>query len=222
VAFYDILVLISLILWIIFGSGLIISLILIVPRILRAFSEFDRVTDAITNRMLPIMERIDGTVQDVAKITDAAMASVERIDETVGNVTDSVERMLDVAEERVSDVNALVTVAVEEAEDTFLSTAGILRAIRGRDVRKKRRDRRQPDRKNRKKRKDRDRWLRGGERRTGDAHATLLRLPAFQAIGQRDLPVVRDIVLFMAAAIVAINFIVDMTYTYLDPRLRND
>jgi len=44
----------------------------------------------------------------------------------------------------------------------------------------------------------------------------------FQAIGQRDLPVVRDIVLFMAAAIVAINFIVDMTYTYLDPRLRND
>jgi uncharacterized protein YoxC len=165
VAFYDILVLISLILWIIFGSGLIISLILIVPRILRAVSEFDRVTDAITNRMLPIMERIDGTVQDVAKITDAAMASVERIDETVGNVTDSVERMLDVAEERVSDVNALVTVAVEEAEDTFLSTAGILRAIRGRDVRKKRRDRRQPDRKKRKKRKDRDRWLRGGERR---------------------------------------------------------
>lgn len=164
-AFYDILVLISLILWIIFGSGLIISLILIVPRILRAFSEFDRVTDAITNRMLPIMERIDGTVQDVAKITDAAMASVERIDETVGNVTDSVERMLDVAEERVSDVNALVTVAVEEAEDTFLSTAGILRAIRGRDVRKKRRDRRQPDRKKRKKRKDGDRWLRGGKRR---------------------------------------------------------
>ena len=164
-AFYDILVLISLILWIIFGSGLIISLILIVPRILRAFSEFDRVTDAITNRMLPIMERIDGTAQDVAKITDAAMASVERIDETVGNVTDSVERMLDVAEDRVSDVNALVTVAVEEAEDTFLSTAGILRAIRGRDVRKKRRDRRQPDRKKRKKRKDRDRWLRGGERR---------------------------------------------------------
>ena len=42
----------------------------------------------------------------------------------------------------------------------------------------------------------------------------------FQAIGQRDLPVVREIVLFMAAAVVLVNFIVDLTYASLDPRLR--
>jgi len=42
----------------------------------------------------------------------------------------------------------------------------------------------------------------------------------FQAIGQRDLPVVREIVLFMAAAVVLINFIVDLTYASLDPRIR--
>jgi peptide/nickel transport system permease protein len=42
----------------------------------------------------------------------------------------------------------------------------------------------------------------------------------FNAIGQRDLPVVRDIVLFMAAAVVLVNFIVDMTYASIDPRIR--
>jgi peptide/nickel transport system permease protein len=42
----------------------------------------------------------------------------------------------------------------------------------------------------------------------------------FNAIGQRDLPVVRDIVLFMAAAVVLVNFIVDMTYASVDPRIR--
>ncbi len=42
----------------------------------------------------------------------------------------------------------------------------------------------------------------------------------FLAIGQRDLPVVRDIVLFMAAAVVVVNFIVDLTYASLDPRIR--
>jgi peptide/nickel transport system permease protein len=42
----------------------------------------------------------------------------------------------------------------------------------------------------------------------------------FNAIGQRDLPVVRDIVLFMAAAVVLVNFIVDLTYAFLDPRIR--
>lgn len=42
----------------------------------------------------------------------------------------------------------------------------------------------------------------------------------FQAIGQRDLPVVREIVLFMAAAVIIVNFIVDMAYASIDPRIR--
>jgi len=42
----------------------------------------------------------------------------------------------------------------------------------------------------------------------------------FQAIGYRDLPVVRDIVLFMAIAVVLVNFVVDLTYASLDPRIR--
>ncbi|MBT9141791.1 MAG: Glutathione transport system permease protein GsiC [Dehalococcoidia bacterium] len=40
------------------------------------------------------------------------------------------------------------------------------------------------------------------------------------SIGMRDLPVVRDIVLFMAAAVVIVNFIVDLSYASLDPRIR--
>ncbi len=42
----------------------------------------------------------------------------------------------------------------------------------------------------------------------------------FNAIGQRDLPVVRDIVLFMAAAVVIVNFVVDMAYALVDPRVQ--
>lgn len=42
----------------------------------------------------------------------------------------------------------------------------------------------------------------------------------FQAIGQRDLPVVRDGVLFMAAAVVSVNYLVDMAYILIDPRMR--
>lgn len=42
----------------------------------------------------------------------------------------------------------------------------------------------------------------------------------FQAIGQRDLPVVREVVLFMAAAVVIVNFLVDISYAIVDPRIR--
>jgi peptide/nickel transport system permease protein len=44
----------------------------------------------------------------------------------------------------------------------------------------------------------------------------------FEAIGQRDLPVVQGIVLFIAAMIVVINFVMDIAYRYLDPRIHND
>jgi len=42
----------------------------------------------------------------------------------------------------------------------------------------------------------------------------------FHAIGQRDLPVVRDIVLVMAAAVVVVNFVVDLCYAGIDPRIQ--
>ncbi|NNF98648.1 MAG: ABC transporter permease [Desulfobacteraceae bacterium] len=42
----------------------------------------------------------------------------------------------------------------------------------------------------------------------------------FQAIGQRDLPVVREVVLFMAAAVVVVNYLVDFAYAAVDPRFK--
>ncbi|MGD8703027.1 MAG: ABC transporter permease [Desulfosarcina sp.] len=44
----------------------------------------------------------------------------------------------------------------------------------------------------------------------------------YQAIGQRDLPVVREVVVFMAAAVVIVNFLVDLSYAAVDPRIRLD
>ncbi len=42
----------------------------------------------------------------------------------------------------------------------------------------------------------------------------------FQAIANRDLIVVRDVVMLLAAVVVAVNFIVDVLYAWVDPRLR--
>jgi len=42
----------------------------------------------------------------------------------------------------------------------------------------------------------------------------------FQAISNRDLVVVRDVVMLLAALVVLINFGVDVLYALIDPRLR--
>jgi peptide/nickel transport system permease protein len=42
----------------------------------------------------------------------------------------------------------------------------------------------------------------------------------FQAISNRDLIVVRDVVMLLAAVVVVVNFVVDVLYAMVDPRLR--
>jgi peptide/nickel transport system permease protein len=43
----------------------------------------------------------------------------------------------------------------------------------------------------------------------------------FQAITQRDLIVVEGVVILLVAAVIVVNFIVDLSYALVDPRLRN-
>lgn len=42
----------------------------------------------------------------------------------------------------------------------------------------------------------------------------------FQAIANRDLVVVRDVVMLLAALVIAVNFVVDLLVAWIDPRLR--
>ena len=42
----------------------------------------------------------------------------------------------------------------------------------------------------------------------------------FQAIANRDLVLVRDVVILLAAVVVFVNFVVDVLYAWVDPRLR--
>jgi peptide/nickel transport system permease protein len=45
---------------------------------------------------------------------------------------------------------------------------------------------------------------------------------ALSAISARDLPVIQGVVLFVAATIVTVNFVVDLLYGWLDPRIRHE
>ena len=42
----------------------------------------------------------------------------------------------------------------------------------------------------------------------------------FQAVSQRDLVVVRDVVLLLVVFVVVVNFLVDIAYAVIDPRAR--
>jgi peptide/nickel transport system permease protein len=43
----------------------------------------------------------------------------------------------------------------------------------------------------------------------------------FQAIANRDLIVVRDVVMLLSAMVILINFLIDSLYAWIDPRLKS-
>jgi peptide/nickel transport system permease protein len=43
----------------------------------------------------------------------------------------------------------------------------------------------------------------------------------FQAVSQRDVIVVRDVVMLLVALVVVVNFLVDIVYGLIDPRPRS-
>jgi peptide/nickel transport system permease protein len=43
---------------------------------------------------------------------------------------------------------------------------------------------------------------------------------AFQSLAQRDLIVIRNVAMFFAGLVILVNFLVDLAYLWLDPRLR--
>ena len=50
-------------------------------------------------------------------------------------------------------------------------------------------------------------------------------LPGFgslliSAIGNRDYPLVQGLVLFIAASVIVVNFLVDLSYRWLDPKIK--
>ena len=137
-ALQEILILAALIIWTVLGAGMILTLVFVGPQLRRTMREIDRVSDVVTNRALPMLEHSEEILEQMSRISAVLVADVEVVDHTIIRAAESIERIVELTEDRVSEVNALVSVAVEEAEETFLSTAGLLRALRlGRRKRKR-------------------------------------------------------------------------------------
>ncbi|MCL7972250.1 MAG: hypothetical protein M8866_09230 [marine benthic group bacterium] len=141
--FYEILVILSLILWILLSVTLIIGLLRLLPRLINALRQLESMSDEFLKKAVPVLDQSQQLLDQVGGVAASLADDVDRIDRTVIRATSSVESMVELAEDRVSEINALLEVAVEEAEETFFSTAAIMRALRlgGRGRKSRRRSR---------------------------------------------------------------------------------
>lgn len=130
----NVLGIIGLVLWVLVSLALLGSLAYALPvvrRLRRTLSRVDRLLDKSEPRIEPILTHLERSADNTDYITSAIRSDVESIGRTVEHASRSTRRMVEMAEERFSEINGFLEVVQEEAEDTFVSTASALRAIRG-------------------------------------------------------------------------------------------
>lgn len=128
--FYDILIHAALIVWTLIGIGTLIGMAVVLPQLLNTMRQVDEMADIVRDEALPALEQSQEVLDQLSRISTTLVHDFEVVDHTIIRAAESVERMMELTEDRVAEVNALASVAIEEAEDTLVSTAGIVRAVR--------------------------------------------------------------------------------------------
>ncbi len=130
----QILGIIALALWILITLGIVAVLVRALPALRRFDGVVGRVNtllEATEGRLTPILDHLEDVTDDIQFVTASVRTDVQSVGRLMERATDTAEDILDMAEERAAEINGLLEVVQEEAEETFLSTASVLRALRG-------------------------------------------------------------------------------------------
>lgn len=130
----NILTMTALAVWILVGIGLLVGFVQAFPLIRRwrrTLRKVDRVADVLDRHLEPILHQTGRIADDLQEITRSLRSDADQVAETVDRAARSADRVLRIVENRVAELDGLLELAQEEAEQSFLSAASLFRALRG-------------------------------------------------------------------------------------------
>jgi len=96
----------------------------------KSYAKISDMMDRIYGDVNPIMRHASTIADNVNYITTAIRVDVQKLSQTVASANQRLMSSVDLAEERIKDLNALLTVVQEEAESAFITTASTVRGVR--------------------------------------------------------------------------------------------
>ena len=96
----------------------------------KSYAKISDMMDRIYGDINPIMRHASTIADNVNYITTAVRVDVQKLSQTVASANQQLMSSVDLAEERIKDLNALLAVVQEEAESAFISTASTVRGVR--------------------------------------------------------------------------------------------
>jgi uncharacterized protein YoxC len=96
----------------------------------KSYAKISDMMDRIYGDINPIMRHVSTIADNVNYITTAVRVDVQKLSQTVASANQRLMSSVDLAEERIKDLNALLAVVQEEAESAFITTASTVRGVR--------------------------------------------------------------------------------------------
>jgi len=130
---YETFVVIGVALWIPVSVAMLACMLYMVVLLRKTRQPLERVAAAsqhLEHDIQPLLHNVERTSEDVQHIVSGLRNDVSEVGRTMRRASESTGAMLDLVEERVVDMAALMEVVQEEAEQTFFSTASLLRGLR--------------------------------------------------------------------------------------------
>jgi uncharacterized protein YoxC len=96
----------------------------------KSYGKISDMMDRIYGDINPIMRHASTIADNVNYITTSVRVDVQKVSQTVASANQRLMASVELAEDRIRELNALLAVVQEEAESAFVSTASTIRGVR--------------------------------------------------------------------------------------------
>lgn len=130
---YEIAIVVGMGAWILVAAAILAALLYAIRALRAAREPLGVISGSVSDlnrRLQPVLHNAERVSDEARRIAARLRSDADDVSQAVRNATESTGRMVDLAEERVAEVAALLAIVQEEAEATFVSTASLLRGFR--------------------------------------------------------------------------------------------
>jgi len=96
----------------------------------KSYAKISDMLDRIYGDINPLMRHASTIADNVNYISTSVRVDVQQVSQTIASANQRLMSSVELAEERIRELNALLSVVQEEAESAFVSTASTLRGVR--------------------------------------------------------------------------------------------
>ncbi|WP_420448208.1 hypothetical protein [Candidatus Palauibacter sp.] len=130
---YEIAVVAGMAVWIVVAVAILVALLHAIRLLRETRAPLGQISGTLTNlsdRLKPVLHNVEQASDQARRIASRLRDDADGVGQALTSASESTGRMVDLVEERVVEIAALLAVVQEEAEETFVTTASLLRGLR--------------------------------------------------------------------------------------------